>query len=445
MSHDELMQNAKGVLQYNDLGKWTRPAPDVYPHQWLWDSCFVAIGLSHYNVRRAQQEVISIFRGQWSNGMVPHMVFTRSENGRHKPNMWNSHESIYAPDDVETSGITQPPLLAEAIVTIGKQLKADERRKWYRKVWPNLLAYHEWLYRERNPHAEGLVVLIHPWETGLDNTPPWVEMMDRHQKPLWIKLVEASHLDSIIEKLRRDTRQVSPDERMTTLESLMLYNVARRLRRKHYDTNRILMRSHFIIEDLFFNSILIRANQHLKDIAEDIRQEIPATTLTYMHKATKAINELWDEETNMFYSRSFIVRELVKIPTISTLLPLYSGVISKSKAKKLVEQLANDEVFGAKYPVPSVPLNSPYFNHRRYWQGPTWINTNWLIIDGLERYGFHEEAKQLRNTCIELVHKSGFSEYFSPLDGFAAGITPFSWTAALTIDLINKKIPDSSL
>ena len=440
MSDEELLHNAKSVLEYNDLGKWTRPAPDVYPHQWLWDSCFIAIGLSHYAVRRAQQEIISIFRGQWTNGMVPHMVFSSENSNRRKPNMWNSHESIYAPDDVDTSGITQPPLLAEAIVAIGRQLNDIERRTWYRTVWPNLLAYHEWLYRERNPHAEGLVVLIHPWETGLDNTPPWMEMMNRHQKPLWIKAVEASHLDTVIEKLRNDTRQVSPDERMTTLESLMLYNVARRLRRKHYDTNRILIRSHFIIEDLFFNAILIRANQHLQDIAQDINETIPTPTLTYMHKATKALDELWDEKSGMFYSRSFIVRELITTPTISTLLPLYAGVVSKSRAKQLVELLKNDQLFGTKYPVPSVPLNSPHFNHRRYWQGPTWINTNWLIIDGLERYGFTDEANQLRAASIGLVRQSGFSEYFSPIDGFPAGISPFSWTAALTIDLINKQI-----
>ena len=65
------------------------------------------------------------------------------------------------------------------------------------------------------------------------------------------------------------------------------------------------------------------------------------------------------------------------------------------------------------------------FNHRRYWQGPTWVNTNWLIIDGLDRYGFKEEAQRLKSRTIELVEKSGFSEYFSPIDGFAAGISPF--------------------
>lgn len=435
MTHEELLASAKSVLKYNDLGKWTRPAPDLYPHQWLWDSCFVAIGLSHYSLRRSQQEILSLFRGQWTNGMMPNMIFAPDKTGR-RPNFWDSKSSIYAPSDYETSGITQPPMLAEAVVRIGKQMKAAERRKWYRKVWPNLLAYHEWLYRERNPHAEGLVVLVHPWETGLDNNPAWMEMMHNQQKATWIKAVEKLKLDRVIERVRRDTRQVSPEERMSTIESLMLFNIVRRLKRKQYQTDRILLHSNFIIEDLAFNAILIRANQHLKDIAEEINEVIPPPTITYMNKATKALNELWDEETGMYYPRQFITRDLIKIPTIATLLPLYAGSITKEKAKHLVQLMEDENFFGANYPVPSVPMNSPYFNHRAYWQGPTWINTNWLIIDGLERYGFSDEAQKLKSRTIDLVQKSGFSEYFSPIDGFPAGISPFSWTAALTIDLI---------
>jgi glycogen debranching enzyme len=76
---------------------------------------------------------------------------------------------------------------------------------------------------------------------------------------------------------------------------------------------------------------------------------------------------------------------------------------------------------------------------RRYWQGPTWINTNWLIIDGLRRYGFHDHAAALQESTIELVAHNGFYEYFSPLDGRGAGTNNFSWTAALTLDMLHQK------
>jgi glycogen debranching enzyme len=118
-------------------------------------------------------------------------------------------------------------------------------------------------------------------------------------------------------------------------------------------------------------------------------------------------------------------------------MPLYSGAISKERAARLVDILKKRRRFALDWPIPSVPLSSPYFDAYKYWQGPTWINTNWLVIQGLKRYGYDDLAELLTNRSIELVSKSGPSEYFSPLNGDPAGAENFSWTAALTIDLIN--------
>jgi hypothetical protein len=64
-----LFEDASDVLKQNDKGDFTMPAGELYPHQWLWDSCFTAIGLRHLDVERAQKELLSLLRGQWSNGM----------------------------------------------------------------------------------------------------------------------------------------------------------------------------------------------------------------------------------------------------------------------------------------------------------------------------------------------------------------------------------------
>jgi hypothetical protein len=50
----QLLAAALEVLKANDRGTYTMPGPDLYPHQWLWDSCFVAIGLRHTNIDRAK-------------------------------------------------------------------------------------------------------------------------------------------------------------------------------------------------------------------------------------------------------------------------------------------------------------------------------------------------------------------------------------------------------
>ena len=412
------------------------PAPDLYPHQWLWDSCFIAIGQRHDDVERAKMELLSLQRGQWENGMLPNIIFSDEPHYRADRDFWRSWVSPFAPDNVATSGITQPPMLAEAVVQVGAKMAWPERRQWYRQMWNTLLSYHQWLYNERDPHQEGLVLLVHPWEVGLDNTPPWTTELQQHLLPGWIRVIQKVHLLGLVGLFRRDTRSIPVDERFSTLEVLAMFDIQRRLRRKGYDSNKILDHSLFTIEDLTYNSILIRANEHLEHIATSIREEIPPELAERIKKARHSFEELWDPYTAQYYSRDFITHKLLKEPSIATLMPLYAGSISKERAEVLVKMLENEHMFGPAFPVPSVPLSSPNFHAKRYWQGPTWVNTNWLIIDGLKRYGFHDHASALTESTLEMVSHSGFAEYFDPLTGEAAGGDNFSWTAALTIDLL---------
>jgi glycogen debranching enzyme len=119
-------------------------------------------------------------------------------------------------------------------------------------------------------------------------------------------------------------------------------------------------------------------------------------------------------------------------------MPLYAGTISKEKADDLVKALKDHKQFWLNHPIPSVPLNSKFFSAERYWQGPTWVNTNWLLIDGLKRYGYDTEAQELSERTIAMVSTAGVFEYFSPIDGKGLGDENFSWTAALTIDLLQQ-------
>lgn len=435
--HAALVKQATKVLKTNSRGTYTVPAGGLYPHQWLWDSCFTAIGLRWLNVDRAQSELTSLLRGQWKNGMIPNMVFSDAPEYARDRDVWRSQANPYAPDTVATSGITQPPMLAEAVWRVGDQLSLPERHSWYKRMLPSLVAYHQWLYTDRDPHGEGLVVLIHPWETGLDNTPPWMNELHEHLLPLWIRLIKQLRLEPLINLFRRDLHYSPPGQRLTTVESLALFDAQRRLRRKAYDTPKILRHGLFAIQDLTYNCILIRANTVLRQIAKSARYDLPEDLLTSMHKSEEALEKLWDEYARTYWSRDFVTHRPLKSPSIASLMPLYAGTISKERAAILVRDLENENRFGPIYPIPSVPLDSPNFDPQRYWQGPTWINTNWLITEGLERYGYHDHAAALRELSVEIVAKGGFAEYFDPNTAEPLGADNFSWTAALIIDMIH--------
>lgn len=436
-----MLEAAKAVLAMNDQGTHTIPAEGLYPHQWLWDSCFIAIGLSHYDIERAQTEILSLLSGQWENGMLPHVILSSGPQHHAARTMWRSWISPYSPDNVVTSGITQPPMLAEAIIRIGEQLSLPERRLWYRKVYSPLVRYHLWLYNERDPHDEGLVLLVHPWETGLDNTPPWMSELHQHQLPWWIRFIKRTHLDILISFFRRDRHFASTKQRLSTVEALALYSIQRRLRRKAYNIDRILTHSLFAVEDVTFNSILIRANHCLEAIARSLREELPAELSAHIKKSEGALEQLWDPYAGQYFSRNFVTHNLLKEPSIGTLMPLYAGSITAERAGQLVKMIENKHLFGPAYPIPSTPLNSNWFKPFGYWQGPTWVNTNWLIVDGLRRYGFHEHADALTELTLEMIQQAGFYEYFNPLDGRPAGTNNFSWTASLTIDFLKNLKP----
>lgn len=433
--HNTLFEECKAVLSQNNVGGWTKPATHLYPHQWLWDSCFVAIGMRHIDIKKAQREIKNLFRGQWKNGMIPNIIYGSEKN--YSDDIWKSRVSKNAPRSIKTSGITQPPMIAEAVVKIGEMLTKRERKTWYKGVFSDLVRYHEWLYRERDPHHEGLVVLLHPWESGLDNNPGWMSEMHLNQLPLWIKSIRFLHLHNLFNLLRSDTKFLPAYERIDIIDALGLYSIVRQLRRKKYETRLMLRHSHLLIEDLAFNSILIRANQLLVEIAEEINTELPSWLWERFKKAPHALELLWNESHEQYFSRNFTTFEPIAEPSVMTFLPLYAGTISHKRASQLVE-LMQTKNWNTNFPLASVPKNSHYFEPLRYWQGPTWINTNWLIIDGLERYGFTEQAGLLRQASIKLVANNGSYEYFSPIDGTPAGAHPFSWTAALTIDLLHQ-------
>lgn len=435
----DLLEQATTVLKMNDRGTYTQPAQGLYPHQWLWDSCFIAIGQRHLDLERAKTEILSLLKGQWHNGMLPNIIFRDDPQYRTDRNVWRSWLSPFAPPDVSTTGITQPPMLAEAIVQIGAKMAWPERRSWYQMVYPALLAYHEWLYHERDPHHEGLILLIHPWEAGLDNTPPWMNELHEHLLPFWIRVIKKLKLSWLINLFRRDTKSVPMDQRFDAIEAIAMYDIQRRLRRKGYDINKILDHSLFSIEDLTFNSIFIRANEHLRYIAKSLKEELPEGLEKRMRRTEKALEHLWDPYSTQYYSRDFVTHRLLKIPTVATLLPLYGGSITQERADQLVKLLENEHTFGPAYPVPSVPTSSFWFHPKLYWQGPAWVNMNWLIIDGLKRYGFKDHAEALRESTLEMVGRSGCNEYFDPLTGEPAGAANFSWTAALAIDLLKVK------
>jgi hypothetical protein len=431
-----LADRARGVLDRNRRGDWTCPALHFYPHQWLWDSCFVAIGLARHDAPRAAGELRAIFRGQWANGMLPHMIFAPDVPDVGSRRIWQSKRYDDAPRDVDTSCITQPPLAAIATWRVARSLAEPERRAFLTESFPKLVRYHEWMYRERDLDARGLVTLIHPWECGLDTTPPWTRLLRRMRGPWWLDVALKLRLSRVARMFRRDTRYLPATTRLSDDDGLRMLALVHRARRHGFELRRMPPDESVLVEDLAFNSLLAAANQSLVAIADELRTPLDGALLRRFESTRTAFSSLWHEKTGQYYSRNRVTDELVRLPTVATFLPLAAELPDPDRTARLLELLRDESRFWPRYPVPSVPIDSKHFDAHRYWRGPTWVNTNWLIIESLRTAGADETATELVRRTLDLVDRSGFAEYFSALDGEGFGAPEFSWTAALVLDLL---------
>jgi hypothetical protein len=432
----DLETEARRVLAQNRRGAFTCPSNTLYPHQWLWDSCFIAIGLARYDAPRAAEEMRALFRGQWANGMLPHIIFGNDSNDIGSRRIWQSKKNAMAPRDVDTSCVTQPPLPAIAAWRVAAALPAQERGAFLVDLFPKLVAYHSWIYNERDLRDSGLVTLIHPWECGLDTTPPWMQALCRMPLPWPLRIAERLDFARAVRRLRNDTRYIPAAERASDDEGLRMLVLARRGKRHDFELRRMPLVGSVLIEDLAFNAILAVANRSLALIADELQQPLPATLTEHARRTDTALDELWDEPSGQYYSRNAVTGALIEVPTIATFIPLWAGIPTPERAARLIALLRRPESFWPRFPVPSVPLDSPEFREAGYWKGPTWVNTGWLIVEALREYRHAEVAEELRQRILDLVAQAGFSEYFSPLTGVGYGADDFSWTAALVVELI---------
>jgi hypothetical protein len=427
-----LIWQAKQVLDFNWTGKYTRPGPRLYPHQWSWDSALIAIGYAHYAHRRAIKELNHLFESQWENGLLPQIVFD-PHFGTYFPGIsfWHADRSPNSPPDRKTSGVVQPAVHATATLRIYRYAEDSAGvQEFLEYAYPRLVAWHEYLYRERDPGNEGLVYIRHPWESGMDNSPIWDEIMQR------LKLRQ----DQIPTYQRADTHFVATQDRPVSSEYDRFAYLVQLFAERDYDEERIRRDCPFLVQDVLFNSLLCQADRDLAEIAH-ILGEDPATFEERAQKSCRAIDQkLWNEEHGTYLDFDLVTGRQIHAYVAPNFSPLYAGVPDMDRARRMVDSLENDGFgLGAEdsyYPVPSYDRYGYGFSPVQYWRGPVWINIDWFLMHGLKRYGFDEHAERLRQTIVSLCQEGGFCEYFDPLTGIGHGSDFFSWTAALFLDIL---------
>jgi hypothetical protein len=433
-SPSALRRAAARVLRQNWTGAATVPSRGLYPHQWSWDSAFIAIGLRHLDPARARRELETLCAAQWGDGRVPHIVFAPQVPTAAyfpSPDFWRSAAAgaaAGAPAGPQTSGIVQPPVHALAAWLVHRADPAGSARHGFlARLYPRLDAWQRYLTTRRDLGGAGLAAIVHPWESGMDNSPCWDGPLSRitPADPTTFRRADLDH--------------GAAEDRPTDLDYGRYVALAAGYRDGGYADD---LPPPFAVEDPGLNSLLITAEHALADIAAELGGGHRAAARLHRARAARGtralVDRLWSPHTGMFHSRDLVSGELLAPRSAAGLLPLLLPGLPARQAAGLLRALTGEH-FGlgrATGLVPGYDLLGPAFHRRRYWRGPAWFNVNWLLVRGLRQQGAHQHAEALRARMLHAAGASGFAEYLDPYTEQPYGARPFSWTAALTVDLL---------
>jgi Mannosylglycerate hydrolase MGH1-like glycoside hydrolase domain len=379
LSSDQLAELVRSTLERSWVeGKrdghpyaYTRPSPSRYPWQWYWDSCFAAIAWRRFEPERSRSELRSLLGAADEEGFIGHTIFWE-----HPVSLSRSMYYNVASRSAPMTSTIQPPLLAWAWrIAVGDP--ATE---------PGIRRHHEWLETHRDLEGDGLLWIVQPDESGLDDSPKF----DR----VW--------------GWRAHARLGFP-------------GLIRRNRRLGWDAGAIRDEGGPVLCEIVTNILW-----GLARLAAGEPSITPAL-----------VDRLWDDERGLFLDEVQPGGQRPVVETWAALAPLALPDLPEAIGRRLVEEhLLDPARFWLPVPPPSVSADETTFVpgatrglFRRYWRGPTWVNSAWLLWLGLQRLGYMEPAERMAAAVTDTVSREGLREYYDPRTGTGLGATDFAWTS----------------
>lgn len=426
---DSVFYKAKNLLLENqridNTNSYTIPSKNLYPHQWSWDSAWIALGLSQINHENfAMNEMITLFKYQWKNGLVPSIAFHNLENNTYwpTPELWNLKEDaknlIKNPN---CTGIIQPPIHSTACMKIFEITKDKKMgRNFLDEIYNKLILWHKYLYNFRDINNNGLIYIRHPWESGMDNSPIWDSSLDR------IKIKEFKY-----SKMRTDNKKVNMDERPTDITYERYMKLIDIFKECKYDEKLISEKSEFIIIDVLFNVLLLKSNYDLLKIAKILNMKNDYNMIQSWINMTETSIENLLYKNDFYYDIDCKTNEHIMIKTISGL----SNILYTNKIEVILESLKKEfiDIDKDNYSLSSLSRLDGRYDSINYWRGPMWTNLTWLVVSGLQNKGFNNIAEKIKKVCVKNIEENGFYEYFDSNGNKGCGDNHFSWTAATYI------------
>ncbi len=354
---------------------YTAPNTDVYPWMWLWDSCFHSIVWAELGVEsKASAEITSVLGLQDQAGFVPHMGYQLDPDVA--SDIWGR---------AGESSITQPPIYAHTLAELTRRGMAVPEHS-VEAAADGLRFLLE--SRERTP--DGLVTVVHPWETGCDDSPRWDDLCpgDHHDPDRW-----KSHKMDLLESIVRGSNGEPLSNPM------------------------------FAIGPIGFNSLI--AWNAMELVSLGLSEFLaPATELV------EAVDARWDPQRSTWVDSGTTESGSGRARTVDALLPLLV-IDSADRRIEVARSLVDPAAHGSPFGPLGVHRMEPSFAPDTYWRGPVWPQLSYLLWVALSSRDRTEEsvlAEAIGRSVVRGAIASGLAEYWNGDTGRGLGASPQSWT-----------------
>lgn len=339
---------------------------------WSWDSWKQAVGLSYFNRELAKSNILSMFDYQDEHGMIADCIYTDK-----KENNWRD---------------TKPPLATWGVWKVYEQ---SHDLEFLKDIYPKLVLYHNWWYKNRDHNKNGLCEygstdgtrIAAAWESGMDNA------------------------------VRFDQAQLF----------------------KNNDSAWSLDQ-----ESVDLNAYLYAEKEYLAKIAEalSLDQEAKQWRNQQITLAKKINSRFYNTEKKYYYDR-LISGKWITAEGPEGWIPLWAGLSVPEQAKSVLYFMLDKSKFNTKVPLPTLAANHPDFNPAKgYWRGPVWLDQVYFGLKGLQKYGYHKEGgvflSKLLQNAEGLTGHSPICENYHPISGKGLNARNFSWSAAHLLMMIKE-------
>lgn len=372
-----LYDRVESVMQaaWTDHG-YTSPNLETYPWMWLWDSCFHALiwcGLDQPD--RAVLELHQAMSTQDETGFVAHMGYQSDPSAALR--LWKRSGA---------SSITQPPMYGHVVAELVRQ-GVDVPDELVARASDGIC----FLTDSRSRDDSGLIRVVHPWETGCDDSPRWDD------------LCPGTGFDLARWRVRKHQ----------LIETIV-----------RGDRGEPLGNRQFPVAPVGFNALVAFNAVELYSVTGESRLGAAASDLA------DALATRWDESLATWIDAGPTEVGSGRARTAEGLLPLLVVPDADQRVAavaSLVDQAAHGSAFGPR----GVHREEPSYDPRTYWRGPVWPQLAyllWVATKSSPRETEQSAAEKIRLGTIRGADRSGFAEYWDGDTGEGGGAIPQSWT-----------------